>query len=639
MDLNDSFLGNNSDQFYLTDLLSPSDYGINISSTTEQSNDQLSEVIESLGFDLNSQGDDGALATDDSSIFDAITLDSDFINQIFYDNGSPSTSDSGNYSPTCSTSDDQSASDNDRIINIAQATQSHQSETKFTVVPNTSNLVPVHIPIHQIVTNGKSTPGHPMICIMPITTHARSLNSQQAVNQGKQRILSPKHGPSSAPTFTSVHVKNVRATVFTPVNNLFNTLPSGVARYLGPQRSTKVGVHFSDYDRKKEDRKIRNRYSAQLSRIRKKNEVDKMKRNLASKDVLIEKLKNEIEILRGTIETLRKENEMLKSSASNRNSNGLLGLLGGAVCLFGFVSNVDPIRDTTSLVALNLAKSKLYSVQNRVNTGRMLFSLDYHGDGESRENSHSIKKTSDPSSHSNLNYSVNCDGIQKKYLNQTEAMKLNNDVFAWINRHECLQFMHIRRIFRVPISKELATSNVTIKSMRTVERGKIGRENRQQRTAIDKMEAARLKAVRERAWRHIDMISSNVDNAAIKSQVKTMDYDVMGPEHIITNWLKDKTDALTVLDMESQYAELARNLKQREDTLYVVAMKNYYLLPATDRNGSMQPRMALILPALSFNGTLPNQVAMMRLECDITGTGLFHLPSSLLPLFYDHSVR
>ncbi|CAG9536014.1 unnamed protein product [Cercopithifilaria johnstoni] len=302
-----------------------------------------------------------------------------------------------------------------------------------------------------------------------------------------------------------------------------------------------------------------------------------------------------------------------------------------------YFRNLDPVHNATSLVALNLAKSNVYSVRNKVNTGRALLSLDYYGGIESRKNAQSSKKF-DPLSHSDLNYSVNCNSIQKKYLNQTEAMKLNNDVFAWINRHECLQFMHIRRIFRVPIYKGLATPNVTIKSERDARRRKMGAKN-QQRTAIDKIEAARSKAVRERAWRHIDMISSSADNAAIKSQVKTMDYDVMGAEHFLTNWLKDKTDALTALDMESQYAELARNLKQREDTLYIVAMKNYYLLPATVRNGTVQPRMALILPALSFNGTLPNQVAMMRLECDITGTGLFHLPSSLLPLFYDHSGR
>lgn len=52
-----------------------------------------------------------------------------------------------------------------------------------------------------------------------------------------------------------------------------------------------------------------------------------------------------------------------------------------------------------------------------------------------------------------------------------------------------------------------------------------------------------------------------------------MDYDVVSPGNFLTNWMKDKIDALTALDMESQYAELARNLKQRDDTLYVVAMK------------------------------------------------------------------
>lgn len=47
----------------------------------------------------------------------------------------------------------------------------------------------------------------------------------------------------------------------------------------------------------------------------------------------------------------------------------------------------------------------------------------------------------------------------------------------------------------------------------------------------------------------------------------------MGSEHLFSNWLQGRTDTLATLDMESQYAELTRNLKQREDTLYFVAMK------------------------------------------------------------------
>ncbi|KAK6111868.1 bZIP transcription factor family protein [Brugia pahangi] len=303
MDFDDSYcyLENNFNQFHLMNLLSPSDSGINLDSTNEQRNDQLSEIIDNLGLELNSQDNNGVFVTDDSSIFDTVTLDNHLINQIFPNDASPSTSDSGNYSPTYSTSDDQNASDNDRITNFLQASQINQLKTKFTATPNPSHLVPVQIPLQQILTNGKSTSSHPVICIMPAVTHSISDNSQPAANQDKQRVLSPKHeGPSSTSAFTSTPAK--------------------------------------DYDRKKEDRKIRNRYSAQLSRIRKKNEIDEMKRNLANKDTIIEKLKNKIEILNETIETLRRENEVLKSNANNRNSGGRLSMLTGAVCLFGFVS-------------------------------------------------------------------------------------------------------------------------------------------------------------------------------------------------------------------------------------------------------------------------------------------------------------
>ncbi|EJW83448.1 hypothetical protein WUBG_05642 [Wuchereria bancrofti] len=154
MDFDDSYcyLENNFDQFHLMNLLPPSDSGINLNSTNEQRNDQLSEIIDNLGLELNSQGNNGVFVTDDSSIFDTVTLDNHLINQIFSNNASPSTSDSGNYSPTYSTSDDQNAPDNDRIINFLQAAQINQLETKFIATPNPSRLVPVQIPLQQVCT-------------------------------------------------------------------------------------------------------------------------------------------------------------------------------------------------------------------------------------------------------------------------------------------------------------------------------------------------------------------------------------------------------------------------------------------------------------------------------------------------------
>lgn len=44
--------------------------------------------------------------------------------------------------------------------------------------------------------------------------------------------------------------------------------------------------------------------------------------------------------------------------------------------------------------------------------------------------------------------------------------------------------MHIRRIFRVPTYKGLATPNITVKSARNSERGMASKENRQQRFVL-----------------------------------------------------------------------------------------------------------------------------------------------------------
>lgn len=41
--------------------------------------------------------------------------------------------------------------------------------------------------------------------------------------------------------------------------------------------------------------------------------------------------------------------------------------------------NLDPVRDAKSLTALDSTKTNMYSVRNRVNTGRALLSFDYYG--------------------------------------------------------------------------------------------------------------------------------------------------------------------------------------------------------------------------------------------------------------------
>ncbi|VDM97081.1 unnamed protein product [Thelazia callipaeda] len=602
MDCNDNYnlISNDFNQFHSTNIFSPYNLELSSNNFLEESTTKFSNAATDLEMNVNSQIGNMETEISDFSIDNSIKIDDNFINQILCDSSSSSTSESENHSPTCS-SDDQNCFDGDRINNVIQISQTDQTQTKITSLHRPKNLVPVHIPVQQLLTNRKNT-YHPVIYIMPTSVQSTA-KFQKPVGQIDQKLLLPMHHVSSP---TLIHLDSTKKNGKTLTSKtLLNVSEKGLKHELGVGNEMlysvgDISLDEMDYNRKKEIRKLRNRYSAQLSRIRKKNEIIEMKRNLAKKDAIIQDLKDEVTNLKKDLEFLRNENDKLKSKSVNR---GNLGFVAGVTCIFGFVA--------------------LFSLSNTYMSG--------------------IKSPSTKDlvtfSRSNMSNLANCDNASKKFLNETEAMRLNKDVFAWVNRHECLKFVHIRRIFRVPIQTREISKKLG-KPVQKYEQGKkLKNGTSKQRTIMDKVEAARLKAVRERTWKHINMISSNGEStSSVRSQLKSMDYNE-NQNHFLANWLHHKPDSLKIRDMEFLYAELARNLKQRDDTLFVIAMKNYYLLPAIVHDGTVQPRLALILPALSFNGTLPNQVAMMRLECDITGTGLFHLPSSLLPLFYDYSSR
>lgn len=57
------------------------------------------------------------------------------------------------------------------------------------------------------------------------------------------------------------------------------------------------------------------------------------------------------------------------------------------------------------------------------------------------------------------------------------------------------------------------------------------------------------------------------------------------------------------------------------------------MLPTVERNSTVSPKISIILPALAANATSSNQITMMRIECQVIGTGVFYLSESLASLF------
>ncbi|XP_007558775.1 cyclic AMP-dependent transcription factor ATF-6 alpha isoform X2 [Poecilia formosa] len=98
------------------------------------------------------------------------------------------------------------------------------------------------------------------------------------------------------------------------------------------------------------------------------------------------------------------------------------------------------------------------------------------------------------------------------------------------------------------------------------------------------------------------------------------------------------------------YSDFFDELNRRPDTFYVVSFRrDHLLLPATNHNKGSRPKMSVVLPAMNINESIikDNEFeVMMQIDCEVTDTRILHIRSSSIPpllrvnqtdTFYQHT--
>lgn len=78
------------------------------------------------------------------------------------------------------------------------------------------------------------------------------------------------------------------------------------------------------------------------------------------------------------------------------------------------------------------------------------------------------------------------------------------------------------------------------------------------------------------------------------------------------------------------YENLIKSLERRDDTYYVVSFtRDHLLLPAMSHNSTQRPKMSLVMPAggnATMWDTRKDHMAMMQIDCEVTNTRTVYVP-------------
>ncbi|XP_037554059.1 cyclic AMP-dependent transcription factor ATF-6 alpha isoform X2 [Nematolebias whitei] len=419
--------------------------------------------------------------------------------------------------------------------------------------------------------------------VLPVVKPAR-VTIQRAPPAGRPVMLSQPSPLLQIQTHCAVP----GSVVAMPTVNQDKPVPVAAA----PLVSVALRTPSSDEDSKlsqRQQRMIKNRESASLSRKKKKEYLIALEARLKVALTENEALKSENGNLKRQLEGLLSENTVLKTTAPKRRAVCLM-----LVVVF-LVFNIGPMS------LFQGGSNSNFEVSPVQQSGRHLL-------GFSPEAESDVVAGPQPSSRpSEMANSVEDKALMvvkspiflrppppcQPSVNRTKCIELAHELKGWVHRHEEQQ------------TKSRPTSNSNLKSRRPILKTETTEADRAEIVTIPYTETAEK-------------------TPGSELQV------YYAPQHT--------------------YSDFFDELNRRADTFYVVSFRrDHLLLPASNHNKGSRPKMSVVLPAMNINDSIIKDKefeVMMQIDCEVTDTRILHIRSSSIPpllrvnhtdTFYQHA--
>ena len=321
---------------------------------------------------------------------------------------------------------------------------------------------------------------------------------------------------------------------------------------------------------KRQQRMIKNRESASLSRKRKKEYLQGLEDSLQEFNDQNKKLQEENELLKKKLQFLQDENESLKKCVGGGSPAKKLCLMGVFLMLSLNLMSLNDFSITPNSKPEKLAVihhgRQLMSVKENYSVSSLVSDFSWSG----------LKKLMEDSPFEGLdNKTLYQIYTCPSFFNKTESIRLADQLSGWMQSHE-----------------------LTKKKSADKEKKSLPTKKKKRLTTLQKAVRGNLHQQKLNDRRHLDH----------GYQIQLFH----GGDGSIWRSIPRRNDTFYVLSFS----------------------EDYFLVPATAHNKTMRPRMSLVMPAVGLNETMqppPGNVGMMQIDCEVLNTQLIHVHKSTLP--------